>query len=192
MADELVTASAAQVLMEIRDRLHKAQEDLDRILKGIGSRLRPSTDVDAAQGSPQSTVSPTASDEVWRQFAATIEGDLWKLRGDLVSALSAAHTLEVRPSGSEAGSERPTSTSDEIGAKAPEPAATLSLSGVSATTLHRMSEIGASLNMTDQQSLERCVATQNFVDTKLREGWRFFIKRGRERRPVTFHGQTAV
>jgi hypothetical protein len=48
------------------------------------------------------------------------------------------------------------------------------------------------MNMTDQQSLERCVATQNFVDTKLREGWRFFIKRNRERRPVTFHGQTAV
>jgi hypothetical protein len=85
MADELVTASAAQILMEIRTRLNTAQEDLDRILKGIGSRLRPPTpDVGAArgaQGSPQSSVSPTASDEAWRQFAATIEGDLWKLRG---------------------------------------------------------------------------------------------------------------
>ena len=68
----------------------------------------------------------------------------------------------------------------------------MAVAGVSATTVHRMSEIGESLKLSRQQTLERCVATQNYVDSKLREGWQFFIKRGRERRAVSFPGQFSV
>jgi hypothetical protein len=36
-----------------------------------------------------------------------------------------------------------------------------------------MTEIQSALNLTDQQTLERCVGTQTYVDDRLRDGWQF-------------------
>jgi hypothetical protein len=176
MPDEVVTVSAAQVLRQVRDSLDKAQNDLNRILERIRS-LAPS-DGDELP----------SRDETWQNFIAERESELLELRGDVQSALGTVRMLQISPrltnprSRGDNGADLPQSEEDT----------SVAITGISATTAHRMSEIGESLKLTPQQTVERCVATQNYVDSKLREQWQFFIKRGRERRAVTFPGQSSV
>jgi hypothetical protein len=176
MPDELITVSATQVLNQVRDSLGSAQQKLNNTIDEIESFLRPKT--------PQ----PIA-DTTHEQFITQRESDLLKLRGDIESALGALRMLQVLPARS-MGSRK--SEDDVAELMRSEPDTSVAVAGVSATTVHRMSEIGESLKLSRQQTLERCVATQNYVDSKLREGWQFFIKRGRERRAVSFPGQFTV
>jgi hypothetical protein len=177
MPDELVTVSAAHVLTQISDSLRKAQKQLENTLNEIGSFLRPSS-----AGSP-------SPDAPLQNFVLGRQAELLGLRGDIQSALGAVGMLDVispRPTDSRAPAD------DIADVKPSERDMTVIVAGVSATTVHRMSEIGESLKLSRQQTLERCVATQNYVDAKLRERWQFFIKRGRERRAVSFPGQNTV
>ena len=177
MPDELVTVSAAHVLQQISGSLDKGQKQLDNTLNQIGSVLRP-----ASAGA-------SFTDATSRDFVAEREAELLRLRGDIQSALGAVRMLDVI-SPSSAGSPRP---EPDIADVTPSKQDTSVIAnGVSATTAHRMSEIGESLKLSPQQTLERCVATQNYIDSKLRERWQFFIKRGRERRAVSFPGQSTV
>lgn len=64
--------------------------------------------------------------------------------------------------------------------------------GAAPTTQHRMAEMCSTLRIDDAQALDRSVATQWYVDARLREGWRFVMHRGRERRAVSFPGQQAM
>jgi hypothetical protein len=172
--DELITVSAGRLLSQIREGLGSAQSDLGRVLGLIGPLLRP------PPGSPAAS---------WQTTVAEVEALLSKVRGDVHGALNALTALEAVPRDAAAAPDRLTDgkgRADEAARSAGEPSLSL---GASTTTRRRMSEIGESLKLTDEQTLERCVATQYYVDSKLRERWQFFIKRGRERRAVSFPGR---
>jgi hypothetical protein len=180
MGDELVTVSATQVLQQIQENSANAVSDLDEALGTIGDLLRPPT----GEG-------PYLDDSSSR-VVAQVEVKLRESRGSIQNLLSAANLLKV----ARAQPTDPPEHMPDVRGSTPEPPSgddTLLLgAGMSPTTRYRMSEISGSLRLGDQQTLERCVATQYFVDTKLREGWRFYTKRGRERHAISFPGQIAV
>jgi hypothetical protein len=177
MPDELVTVSAAKVLKQICDSLDKAQQELDSSLSQIESWLQ------------LKNAGPDSSEVTLQQFVTKRESELLRLRGHVQSALGAVHMLAVMPSHS-TDSREP--QDDGVDPKPSQGNTSVVVTGVSATTIHRMSEVEESLKLTPQQTLERCVATQHYVDSKLRERWQFFVKRGRERRAVSFPGQMTV
>jgi hypothetical protein len=172
-----ISVSAAKVLTQTTGRLQQANSHLAEILQRIESALWPDE--------PQLNLT---TQPLWRSLAE-IQSDLLKLRGDLQSAVdtvrvlqSLPQTVSREPDASSAGEQAETEAKPLGSDRA------VASTELSATSAHRMSEIRDTLSLTEQQALERCIATQFFVDSRLREGWRFFIKRGRERRAVAFHG----
>lgn len=166
MANENVSAPVAGILQQARGNLGDAVSSIEQLRGVIADALKPTAPpADLPRESERSTL---------QRVQLELAEVLGRLRGtrDLVQVL--------------------TPVGDADSTSADTPPDVLPLAGVSATTLHRMSEIQSALKLTDQQTLERCVATQTYVDDRLRDGWQFTINRGRERRAVTFPGQMAV
>jgi hypothetical protein len=52
----------------------------------------------------------------------------------------------------------------------------------------RMASMSDAHGVSQEDALERCIATQFYLDQKKREGWTVMLKRGRERRQVVLGG----
>ena len=175
MPRELIGVSASKALSQVCDSLNKAQVGLESILSRIRGSINPPTAGGPASGP---------------QLIAEVEADLSRVRADVQTASGIVGMLE---SVQEDSADSLRLTGDNETSMLPSNSEmSIALSGVSATSIHRMSEIKDSLKLTDQQALERCVATQHYVDSKLHEGWRFFIQKGRERRAISFPGQSSA
>ncbi|MFD3401553.1 hypothetical protein ACFWUU_12775 [Kribbella sp. NPDC058693] len=177
MVDEVISVSAASLLGRANRNLQDALEDLDGILQTVGSSL----------AGPEIDGPPGQRPASFREALESTQLDLIKLLGRLRSTSDILQVLTP----TKQASTTPRLSADQPG-DAQESSRTVPLAGVSVTTLHRMTEIQDSLKLTEQEAFERCVATQAYVDDRLRGGWRFFVTRGRERRSVSFPGQQAV
>jgi hypothetical protein len=179
--DDAVGVSAMAVLRELRLGVGRARSSLEDALEEI----RRAFNEDRGQGAEE--VDPWAT-------LADVERQLFQLRTDLEAARVAEALLvpvsdEPAPPTAEDARAAHTGAADVRGrARLFDPLAET----MSATTYRRMSEIAETLRLSDAQAVERCVATQHYVDARLREGWQFFIRRGRERRAVSFPGQAAA
>lgn len=176
MADEVLTVSAAGLLDQARGNLTAALTELRELLDAIREALNQTGDVPDR--------GPTRQPAAYRPALESTQLRLTELHGTLRGTLGLIEVLTLT-----SRSVLPPANSV---AEAQESSDAIPLGGVSATTRHRMTEIRDSLSLTDQETLERCVATQAYIDERLRGGWRFSIARGRERRTVSFPGQLAV
>ncbi|GAA1707049.1 hypothetical protein GCM10009745_63630 [Kribbella yunnanensis] len=170
MVDEIISVSAANVLGRAQTNLRDAVDGLDRILQAVRSELSDSG-YDEPAGRPASP---------YRSTLAATQLDLVELLGRLRST---ADILEVLTATRQVG---PTA------ARRAEAPSAIPLARVSVATQHRLKVIQDALKVDEQEACERSVATQAYVDDRLRAGWQFFVTRGRERRSVTFPGQHAV
>jgi hypothetical protein len=183
MPDEWITISTGAVLDRMRARIKELQTDLQNTVERISGLLHPRSEVDR----------PSTAEPDYRGVLQELEAKLEGLSAKLAGLADAAHVLKAVPR--DAGKpEEVVAAAQATGtlAERPDQRPTFMLSDMSPTSLNRMSEMATSLRVTDQQALERSIATQHFVDAKLRERWQFHMRRGRERRAVTFPGQAAI
>ena len=188
MPDDFVAVSSAAAVRALQDGLGRTRSNLEEALDILDRALRVSDPVDDQDDDD------TDSREIDpRSALASAARLLSRVRADLEGARVAASLLvpATEPTPRIVGQEgqqvsrRTSETTGGATFKAiPE--------GMSPTTDRRMAEIADTLRLSDAQAVERCVATQHYVDARLHEGWHFFIKRGRDRRAVTFPGQAAA
>jgi hypothetical protein len=177
MPDELIVASTTKLLKGIHFRIQQLQKELDAAVFEASKALRP-----------------PRGDTEEPDYLATlqqVDAKLHVLKSHLEALADAVNALNAIPIEAEEGNVGAVDVTPTSSGRTGE-GPTVVLSGMSPTTLHRMSEIATSLRIGNEQVVERSVATQSFVDSKLRERWRFFMKRGRERRAVNFPGQVAT